>query len=76
MSDSADAGSDQTAEVLRLSTALSHHVLNVLLARQPVRHDQTTALIKAAHWLRDNDVPWPSVLTQALHELADRVSPP
>jgi hypothetical protein len=68
--------SERLSALLRLSTALSHQGLNTLLAQEPIPNDQTTALIKAAHLLRDNDLPWPSVLTQALHELADRLRPP
>jgi hypothetical protein len=39
------------AEVLRFSTSLSDHVLNTLLAEEPVPPHQTTALIEAAHLL-------------------------
>ena len=74
MSKGSDVTVGEMAEVLRLTTTLSHHVLNTLLAHQPVPRDQTTALIKAAHLLEDNGVPWPPVLTQALNELADSVS--
>ncbi|WP_144760745.1 hypothetical protein [Methylobacterium dankookense] len=58
-------------EVLRLSEALSHRVLNSYLADEPIPKDQATAPIKAAQLLRDTEVPWPPILEQALHEVVD-----
>ena len=75
MSKCLDAGSDEMAEVLRLSTAPLGYVLITLLAEEPVPPHLTIALINDAYLLRDNDLPWPPVLAQALHELADRASP-
>ena len=72
MSDAAEGDSDRMAEVLRLSEALSHSVLNAVLARQPIPYDQATALAKAARLLQEHEVPWPTVLQQALHEAANQ----
>lgn len=62
---------DRMVEVLSLSEALSHRVLNSVLADAPIPRHQASALIKAAQLLRDAEVPWPFVLEQALHEVVE-----
>lgn len=60
---------DRLAEVRRLTAALIDQVLEAQLVGQPVPQEQSTALIKAAFFLRACNVPWWPMLAQALHGL-------
>lgn len=72
MSDQAEGGPNRMAEVLRLSEALSHRILNGVLIGHPIPYEQATALARAARLLQEHEIPWPTVLQQALHEAADQ----
>lgn len=64
------AGSpERLAEVRRLTEALIDQVLEAQIVGRPVPEEQSTALIKAAFFLRDCNLPWWPMLTQALHGL-------
>ncbi len=63
---------EQLSEVLRLCTVLSDRALDAKIMGREMPADQMTALAKAARLLQDHGVEWPPLLTQVLHEAADR----
>ena len=65
--------SEKLAEVLRLCTLLADRALDARIMGRAVPADQAVALAKAARLLRDHEVEWPPLLTQALHELAEKI---
>ena len=72
------ASPEHMSEIRRLTEALIDQVLEAQIVDRPVPHEQSEALIKAASFLRDCDVPWWPALTQALHDLgrgADEAAP-
>lgn len=60
---------ERLSEVRRLTEALIDQVLEAQILGRPVPEDQSTALIKAAFFLRDCNLPWWPMLAQALHGL-------
>jgi len=64
--------SDQLSEALRLSTLLAERVLDALIMEHPIPGEQALALAKAARFLQDHAVEWPPLLTQVVHEMANR----
>ncbi|GJE53418.1 hypothetical protein GOFOIKOB_6497 [Methylobacterium tardum] len=60
---------ERLTEVRRLTEALIDQVLEAQIAGRPVPEEQSTALIKAAFFLRDCNLPWWPMLAQALHGL-------
>lgn len=67
------ASPEQLSEVLRLATALADRALDAQIMGRPVPADQTVSLAKAARLLQDNDVDWPPLLMQVLHDLAPSI---
>lgn len=63
------ASPERLSEVRRLTEALIDQVLEAQIASRPVPEEQSTALIKAAFFLRDCNLPWWPMLAQALHGL-------
>lgn len=63
---------EQLSEVLRLCTVLSDRALDAKIMGREMPADHMTALAKAARLLQDHGVEWPPLLTQVLHEAADR----
>ncbi|MHC2109069.1 hypothetical protein [Methylobacterium sp. CM6246] len=57
------------SEVRRLTEALIDQVLEAQILGRPVPEAQGTALIKAAFFLRECNLPWWPMLAQALHGL-------
>ncbi|MCJ2087285.1 hypothetical protein MKK88_15015 [Methylobacterium sp. E-005] len=57
------------SEVRRLTEALIDQVLEAQIVGRPVPQDQSEALIKAAFFLRECNLPWWPMLAQALHGL-------
>lgn len=68
------ASANPLSEVLRLCTVLADRVLDARIMGQPVSADQAVALAKAARLLQDCGEEWPPLLTQALHELAEKAT--
>ena len=66
---SATASPERLSEVRRLTEALIDQVLEARIVGRPVPQEQSTALIKAAFFLRDCNLPWWPMLAQALHGL-------
>ncbi len=66
-----DGTTNRLAEAVRLATALSDCVLNARFLGQEIAAEQVEALVKAAGLFQALGEPWPSMLTQALHEIAD-----
>ncbi len=66
-----DATRSRLTEAVRLAGALSDRVLNSQLLGQEIPAEQVEALLKAADLFQDLGEPWPTMLTQALHEIAD-----
>ena len=60
---------NRLAEVRRLTEALIDHVLEAQVLGRPVPQDQSEALVKAAFFLRECNLPWWPMLAQALHGL-------
>ncbi|MBE7158622.1 hypothetical protein MMSR116_17840 [Methylobacterium mesophilicum SR1.6/6] len=65
----AAASPARLSEVRRLTEALIDQVLEAQILGRPVPEEQSTALIKAAFFLRDCNLPWSPMLVQALHGL-------
>ena len=63
------ASPNRLAEVRRLTEALIDHVLEAQVLGRPVPQEQSEALIKAAFFLRECNLPWWPMLAQALHGL-------
>ncbi|SFT24730.1 hypothetical protein [Methylobacterium sp. yr668] len=59
------------SEVLRLATAVAARVLEAQIMQHQIATSQVTALMRTAGFLKDHNVPWPPLLEQVLHELAD-----
>lgn len=57
------------SEVRRLTEALIDQVLEAQIVGRPVPLEQSAALIKAAFFLRECNLPWWPMLAQALHGL-------
>ena len=70
------ASPERLSEVLRLCTTLADRALDALITAGSAPADQTIALAKAARLLQDHGVEWPPLLTQVLHELADKKGQP
>lgn len=68
-----DAEAAKMPEVLRLATALAEQMLAAQIMGRSISSDQFTALVGAARLLQDNDVPWPPLVQEVIHELADRL---
>jgi hypothetical protein len=63
------ASPKRLSEVRRLTEALIDQVLEAQILGRPVPESQSTALIKAAFFLRECNLPWWPMLAQALHGL-------
>ncbi|MCJ2137349.1 hypothetical protein MKK69_25445 [Methylobacterium sp. J-026] len=59
------------AQVAQLATAVAERVLDAQIFDLSVPPAQITALASAARLLQDNGVPWPPLVEQVLHELAE-----
>ncbi|MCJ2059791.1 hypothetical protein MKL09_25075 [Methylobacterium sp. J-048] len=64
---------DKMPEVLRLATALAEQMLASQIMGRSISGAQFTALVSAARLLQDNDVPWPPLVQEVVHELAERM---
>ena len=60
---------DPAAGPYRFTEALIDRVLEAQILGRPVPAEQSTALIKAAFFLRDQNLPWWPMLARALHGL-------
>ena len=60
-------------EVLRLATALAEQMLAAQIMGRAISPAQFTALVSAARLLQDKDVPWPPLVQEVVHELAERM---
>lgn len=56
-------------EVLRLATALAEQLLASEIPAQSILRPRFRALIGAAQFLDDNDVPWPAAVQEALDRI-------
>ncbi|CAA2160490.1 hypothetical protein WYO_0317 [Methylobacterium sp. GXF4] len=61
-------------EVLRLATALAEQMLASQIMGRAISGEQFTALVSAARLLQDNNVPWPPLVQEVVHELAERMN--
>ena len=57
-------------DILRLSTTLAEQLMRSPDLVGTLTDDQLTILVRAARFLHDNDVPWPSPLQKAIDALA------
>lgn len=60
---------DRLSKVRHLTEALIDQVLEAQILGRPVPREQSEALIKAAFFLRECNLPWWPMLAQALHGL-------
>ncbi|TXM66179.1 hypothetical protein FV229_13515 [Methylobacterium sp. WL120] len=67
---------DKIAQVQRLSSALAARVRYAQMVRGPILPAQVDALLAAAMLLQEHEVPWPSLLEQVLHDLAQDLEHP
>lgn len=66
------ASAGRLSEVLRLCSLLADSALDAQIMGRAVPANQAVALAKAARLLQDHGVDWPPLLTQVLHELAEK----
>ena len=64
---------DALSEVLRLVTALAEQMLASEITAESISPARLTALIGAAQFLADNDVPWPAAVQEALDKVRQRM---
>ena len=64
---------DALSEVLRLVTALAEQMLASEITAGSISPARLTALIGAAQFLADNDVPWPAAVQEALDKVRQRM---
>jgi hypothetical protein len=72
MSD-ADAQSSKLDEVARLATALAEQMMASQIVGRSIPAEQLSALTSAARCLTDNHIPWPPLVQEIVHEIAERM---
>jgi hypothetical protein len=60
-------------EVLRLATAVAEQILASESPAQSMTPPRLKALIGAAQFLDDNDVPWPAAVQEALEKIREHM---
>ena len=60
-------------EVLRLATALAEQMLASEITVHSMSPARLTALIGAAQFLHENDVPWPPAVQEALDKIREHM---
>lgn len=68
-----DAQPRDLDEVLRLATALAEQMLASEISARSFTPARLTALIGAAQFLHENDVPWPAAVQAILDKIRERV---
>jgi hypothetical protein len=70
-----DAGAQpsQLDEVARLATALAEQTIASQIVGRTIPAEQLTALVNAAQCLTDNHIPWPPLVQEVVHEIAERM---
>jgi hypothetical protein len=68
-----DAQPRDLDEVLRLATALAEQMLASEIPTHSMSPARLTALISAAQFLHENDVPWPTAVQEALDKIRERM---
>ncbi|WP_419828644.1 hypothetical protein [Methylobacterium sp.] len=61
-------------EILRLSTALAEQMLEAQVMGQPIPTQKFTALVGAARFLKDNNMAWPPLVEEVVHEIGKRMA--
>ncbi|MCJ2060205.1 hypothetical protein MKL09_27215 [Methylobacterium sp. J-048] len=61
------------AEVLRLLNELAEQILALQVMQRPIPSNQLTTLISAAQFLEANEVAWPPLVQEVIHEIAERM---
>lgn len=64
---------DKLAEVVRLSSAIAARIRYAQMVRSSVQPDQVRALLEAAKLLHAYDLPWPPLVEQVLHDVAQEL---
>ena len=67
---------EKIALVQRLSSALAARVRYAQMVQGPILPAQVDALVAAAMLLQEHDAPWPSLVEQVLHDLAQTFEAP
>lgn len=68
-----DAQPQDLDEVLRLATALAEHVLTSEITASSISPARLRALIGAAQFLHENDLPLPAAVHEALDKIRERM---
>ena len=68
-----DAQPQDLDEVLRLATALAEQLLASEIPAQSMSSVRIKALIGAAQFLHEHDVPWPAAVQEALNKVRERM---
>lgn len=69
-----DAQPRELEEVLRLATALAEQLLVSEIPARLMSPARATALIGAAQYLHENDVPWPAAVQEALDKIREHMA--
>lgn len=73
MSDN-DAQPRELEEVLRLATALAEQLLVSEIPTRSMSPARAKALIGAAQFLHENDVPWPAAVQEAFDKIREHMA--
>jgi hypothetical protein len=69
----ADAEPTKMSEVLRLANALAEQMLGSQIMGRSIPTSHLTALVIAARYLTDNNITWPPLVQEVVHEMAERM---
>jgi hypothetical protein len=69
-----DAQPRDLDEVLRLATALAEQLLADEIAARSMSPARAKALIGAAQFLHENDVPWPAAVQEVLDKIREQMA--
>jgi hypothetical protein len=69
-----DARSPKVDEVLRLSETLAEQMMGAQVLGRTIPTQQLTALVGAARFLQDHNVPWPPLVDEVVQEIGKRMA--
>lgn len=72
---SVDAEPEGIADILRLANELAEQVLALQVMQRPIPQQQLVALVGAARFFHENEVPWPPLVQEVVQEIAAKMEP-
>lgn len=69
-----DAQLNDPDEVLRLATSLAEQMLATEISARSMAPTRIKALIGAAQFLHENDMPWPAAVHEALDKIREHMA--